>query len=179
MTGCIERREPLEADDRRAFIRACDQSSDEIQPRLQGRCQRLSLSESLGRCTDPFHVHEDIVKDERIQRQELRLMRQGADGPLKLTWRHRADMAEILDDNQVWLRACEEALVEFVQLPAGLDRCRHLMIDLGAGGVVTVDRRAHHDGFVLDRRWIIAFMADPNQVISQPQGRDHFSCARQ
>ena len=83
-------------------------------------------------------------------------------------------MAEILGDDQIRCGLEETRFVQSIQTPAGLQGLPHAAVDLFAGRAFAVDDGLDQDRFSVDVRRIVALVADPDQMIGQPQRGDDF-----
>jgi len=61
--------------------------------------------------------------------------------------------------------------VECVEWLCGLQRRPNLTIDVETGCVLRVDGGVDQHRFVPDFRGIVALVADPHEIVGQPQGR--------
>jgi hypothetical protein len=177
VTGQHRRREPF--DHRHARARRGSWARNPSEPASQLISQRRpALPDSAGR-RDRSDVPKDVVEVGGTEGHEARPRRRASEGGCDLGVGHRANLAGLLGDHDVWSQVAKELLVELVDRKAR----RHDPADFGVdlipwqGGV---DARAREHRQLRDVRWKIALVGASHETPPQAERADDLRrCGKQ
>ena len=129
--------------------------------------------------TVPMHVNH-LVEPAGVERDDLGVAPDHVERLLHRTRRHRADLAEVLRQDQIGIDGPDPGVIERVD---GFAR-RHAGADLGvdllrAERSVGGQRRPRHDRHGPGGFGIIAFEADAAQVLTETEGKHDLGGGRQ
>lgn len=126
-----------------------------------------------GFVADPENVSPDVAKVERIEGQYFRPIIKGREYGGKIFRRGRANTAQILGNDKVRGETFEGFGIHSVDAFAAGSEFADQAVDFDRTGVF---RKTGVDdyGFAAGRGWVVAFVADTNDLVAETEGEEDF-----
>ena len=147
-----------------------DPCLDDPEPRPEALDQLDSLVLRVGHRADGRDRVEDALDRRRFERHDRDVGIDRARDIVHLAVADRANLAQLLGQDQVRMRVLEGGFIERVERGAAVDRVAHEPVDVAAARQREVEHAARHHRRTGDLRRPIAFMRDANELVAQAEG---------
>ena len=134
---------------------------------------------SPGRCTDQLNRLENPAETGRLQREDGAVAFEPVDRLLDDIVGDRADVAELLRQDEIGVEPSQEILVECVDAAAGVRSARDMVVDLAAAVRPMVEGAPRDDREPGRFRGEIALVGHGHQLVAASEREDDLRCARE
>src|SRR5579859_190337 len=170
MAGHIKRLKPFENSHSRPVLDAFQLTFEFPEPRSNFLEQRFRLMAAKCSFTNPQDIAPDISQILSIQTKHFRPPRKTRQCPGKVVRRSRADLAQILRDDQIRRQLRERIGIHGIETLPSRNIFAHKPVDLCRRSILR-QPRVNHYWFRSRARRIVTLVADSHDLLIQTEGK--------